>query len=371
MSDSTRLENIVCIRLDNMGDLLMSSPAINALKETFRSRITLLTSPVAALVARFIPSVDEVITFSAPWVKLDESPSVASLFEIVEILKQKKFDAAVVFTVFSQNPLPAILLAYMANIPLRLAYCRENPYQLLTHWIPDEEPYYFIRHQVRRDLDMVKVIGAAVKDERIRLSVSGCAWESARQKLEEAGVDVRNPWILFHPGVSEQRREYPQEQWIETGKTIKKRLGHQVVLTGMQNHRMITEKIKAGIGEGAYTMAGLFTIEEFIMVIKHALLVISVNTSTIHIAAATGTPVIVLYALTNPQHTPWKVPARVLPFHVPEFRQSRNEILRYVRDNYLPQEMPMVSPDQIVLAAEQLLPEKTIDDAAKEASSYK
>jgi hypothetical protein len=68
----------------------------------------------------------------------------------VRQISEKKFDAAVIFTVYSQNPLPTVMLAYLAGIPKRLAYCRENPYQLLTDWVPDQEPYTLIKHQVRQ-----------------------------------------------------------------------------------------------------------------------------------------------------------------------------------------------------------------------------
>ncbi len=59
------------------------------------------------------------------------------------------FDAAVIFTVYSQNPLPAAFLCYLAGIPLRLAHCRENPYQFLTDWVKDTEPEQNVRHEVR------------------------------------------------------------------------------------------------------------------------------------------------------------------------------------------------------------------------------
>ena len=55
----------------------------------------------------------------------------------IETLRSYAFDAAVIFTTYTQNPLPTALMLYLANIPLRLAHCRENPYQLLTHWVRD------------------------------------------------------------------------------------------------------------------------------------------------------------------------------------------------------------------------------------------
>ena len=55
--------------------------------------------------------------------------------------------------------LPAAYLTYLAGIPRRLAHCRENPYQLLTDWVPETEPAEQIRHEVRRQLDLVAAVG--------------------------------------------------------------------------------------------------------------------------------------------------------------------------------------------------------------------
>lgn len=68
------------------------------------------------------------------------------------------------------------------------------------------------------------------------------------------------------------------------------------------------------------------------LIAKINLLIISVNTVAVHIAAAVQTPVIVLYALTHPQHTPWKSINKVLPFSIPDPMQSKNEVIRYVNE---------------------------------------
>src|SRR3954462_14022538 len=97
-------KNILCIRPDNMGDLIMTGPAIRALKETFGAKITVLTSSMAKGIVQFMPEIDEYIIFDAPWVKADEIADRDSFNNIVSIIKDKQFDAAVIFTVYSQNP---------------------------------------------------------------------------------------------------------------------------------------------------------------------------------------------------------------------------------------------------------------------------
>src|SRR5687768_8635879 len=121
-------KKILCVRPDNMGDLLMSSPAISALKETFGCSITVLTSSFAKGICRYIPEIDKVLVWDVPWVKGTEQITPEDFSRIINTVRQEAFDAAVIFTVFSQNPLPAALMLTLAGIPKRLAYCRENPY---------------------------------------------------------------------------------------------------------------------------------------------------------------------------------------------------------------------------------------------------
>jgi lipopolysaccharide heptosyltransferase II len=322
--------NILVIRLDNMGDLLMSTPAIRAIKESFNSRITVLTSSMAAGIARHIPEIDETITFDVPWVKTQNASFSTHFLTLVDVLKQKQFDAAVILTVFSQNPMPAVMLAYLADIPNRLAYCRENPYELLTHWVPDEEPYTLIKHQVMRDLDLVATVGATTANNYLSLQVPA-NWEPAQKKLYKNSIDLEKPWLILHPGVSELKRQYPTENWIELGKKLVSDYGYQILLTGSASEKQLTDTIQQGIGTNAFSIAGLLTLDEFICLIKEASLLLSVNTGPIHIAAATQTPVVVLYAQTNPQHTPWKTPNKVLFFEVPEVLRSNNEVLKFVQ----------------------------------------
>lgn len=356
MNDWSVCRNILCIRADNMGDLLMSSPAIRALKETYGFRITLLTSSMAASVAKHLPGIDEIITYDFPWIKNNNSPESAIFFKAVEDLKARNFDAAVIFTVYSQSPLPAAMLAYLANIPKRLAYCRENPYGLLTDWVPDKEPYTVIRHQVRRDLELVASVGAVTTHEKISLQLPPVPWHALQNTLIQAGVDPGKPWLILHAGVSEKKREYPVEEWIKTGKKIVE-LGYQILFTGTKGEKAITDTLKEQIGSGAFSLGGAFTLEEFIVLIHHAPLVISVNTGTIHIAAAVSTPVIVLYALTNPQHLPWKVCGKALFFDVPADMQSKNEVIKYVSEYLIEAALHRASAEDIVSAAAEVLQE--------------
>src|SRR5581483_8827692 len=103
---------VLCVRPDTMGDVLMCTPAFRALKETFpQVSLTLLTSQKGNAITPFIPFIDDTILFDVPWEKNNAVyQDGKQLRMLIETLKQKKFDAAIIFTSFSQDPLPAALI---------------------------------------------------------------------------------------------------------------------------------------------------------------------------------------------------------------------------------------------------------------------
>jgi lipopolysaccharide heptosyltransferase II len=347
-------KNILCIRPDNMGDLIMTAPAIRALKETFGAKITILTSSMAQGIVKHIPEIDDAIIYDLPWVKSERPPDPESFNDAVSTIKEKNFDAAVIFTVYSQNSLPTAMLAYLAGIPKILAYCRENPYHLITDWVPDKEPYQTIKHQVQRDLDLVASVKAFTKNESLSLTVDKGLWSAISNKLTDEGIDIHKPWLILHAGVSERKREYPIKKWAEAAKRLIADNGYQILLTGSETEKQLTDDLEEKIGEGSFSVAGILNLDEFICLVKHASIVLSVNTSTVHIAAAVGTPVVVLYAQTNPQHTPWGAPHKVLAYPVPAYLRSRNEVIAYVNKTLYSVPMNLPDADDIINAVNSL-----------------
>lgn len=343
------------IRADNLGDLVMSSPAIRALKQTFGCRITLLTSAVAAQAAALIDAVDETIVAELPWVKKEHSVAPGELAALAETLRRQRFDGCVIFTVYSQSALPAALLAWMSGIPRRLAYCRENPYGLLNYWLPDKEPYTFIRHQVERDLDLVRSIGAIAAEERIVLNCLPAAADTMARKMSSLGLDPSAPFILFHPGVSEPKRAFPEERWVMLAREAAGRFGIPVCFTGSAQEKELAGRLQQQAGKGTHVLAGLFDIAEFAALIGRASLLVSVNTGAVHIAAGMQTPVIVLYARTNPQHTPWSVPNKVFEYSIPPDAHSRNEVIRYVSSSLYAHARPIPAIADIIQSMEYFL----------------
>lgn len=310
-------ENVLCVRLDNMGDVLMTTPALRALKSGWPRRTTLLASHAGAAVAPHVPEIDAVIAYEAAWVKNDASPP-ESYHATVERLRQSRFDAAVIFTVYSQSALPAALMCHAAGITRVLAYNRENPYHLISDWVRETEPLAPPRHEVQRQLDLVATIGASASDTRLSFRVAAEDRLALDAILRAHDVPVDGGWVLAHCGATAESRRYPAALFASALDMVAG-AGECVILTGSQAELPLVRAVAERSCDPAKfaDLAGKLTLGQLGALIERAGVLVSNNSGPVHIAAALGTPVADLYALTNPQHTPWQVPHRLLYQDVP------------------------------------------------------
>ena len=345
-----RARRVLAIRLDNLGDVLVTTPAMHAMRESLpQASLTLLASPVGAQAGRLNPDLDDVLVYSAPWMdpwgRLSQDPVREQ--QIIRLLADRQFDAAVIFASFRQSPLPAAYLCYLAGIPLRLAASIDGPGSLLTtrHRHPER-----MMHEVERGLDLVSAVGLHATDTRLVLSVP----DDAREEISPFTAGSR-PLVVVHPGCSMPARTYPWEMYAETVALLVRRLDARVILTGAADEAplvaSILDRLDPGVRERVEPAAGTLSFPALCALIEAADVVITNNTGPMHLAAAVATPVVALFALTNPpeQWGPWQVPHRLLWREVPcrlcysRICPTNHECLRGV------------SPEDVMAAAASLL----------------
>jgi len=356
-----QVRRVLAVRLDNLGDLLMTTPALAALRESLpQAHITLLSTPSVAAAAHCLPMVDAAWACAMPWTAQGavQRDAAAPLGEaeraLAARLAQGRFDAAVIFTVCTQSALPAALLTRMAGIPLRLAHCRENPYGLLTDWVPESDDIATgMRHEVQRQLALVGAVGCTTRDERLRFEVPPADRVSLAARLQSHGIVPGRPYVVLHPGATAASRRWPPARFGQVAAELGRRIGCAVVFAGDGGDlpRVVAALREVPPGAPVISLAGALNLGELAALIDGAQVLVANNSAPMHLAAALGTPVASLYALTNPQHTPWRVPARVLNHDVP---------CRWCLKSECPQQhqrcLRDVEPPRVVEAVRQLLP---------------
>jgi ADP-heptose:LPS heptosyltransferase len=137
--------------------------------------------------------------------------------------------------------------------------------------------------------------------------------------------------------------------------------GIDAVFTGSAEEVPVVEQVRGLAGEFTHSLAGELDLAGLAALVSLAPVLVANNTGPVHLAAAVGTPVVDLYALTNPQHTPWMVPSRVLNHDVPckncyksDCPEGHHNCLR------------LVPPEAVARAAAEL-----IDDPVRDASEMR
>ena len=302
--------NLLAVRLDNAGDVVMLGPALRAIKTTSPDcEITLLASPAGAKVAPLLPWVDSVLIWRSIWQDLGQLPfDPARENELINLLSERSFDAAVIFTSFSQTPHVAAHVCYLAGIPLRAGESKEFGGGTLSAELrgtPDGT------HQVDRNLHLVQTLGFTDIDPALEVAIPDASRESAARRLRNVGITPDQPLALLHPGASAAARRYPATRFKHVTDLLLNR-GWPLVVTGSERERDLLESV-AGDNAAIPVLTDL-SIQEFAALIARASVVVCGNTLPLHLADATGTPVVALYSGTEliSQWGPRYAPSRML-----------------------------------------------------------
>jgi ADP-heptose:LPS heptosyltransferase len=306
---------LLAVRVDSLAGVLMTTPALAAAREAApHLHITLLGSGTAREMAPHLPVVDDVITASVPWVRQEggckpwQDDAV-----LLDRLSEGRFDAAVIFTLCTQSALPAALLCRLAGIPLRLAQCRDDPYGLLTDWVEERDlDLARVRHEVRRQLDLVAHVGWTTPDERLRFTVRDEDTARIDALLGQCGQ-----LVVVHVGAGTRYGRYPPERFGAVAEAIARETGARIVFTGSASEAALADLALCAMTIPARSLAGGLSLGEFAALLARASLLVSNDSGPVHLAAAVGTPVVDLGAATYAQHAPWRVRSRVLRHDVP------------------------------------------------------
>ncbi len=316
LSEFNQPKRILVIRLDNIGDVIMSGPVLRALDRAYpEARITLLASPGGSQAAALLPWVDEIIVWRAIWQEIKDDHTLNPFREmrLVELLKQRNFDAAFILTSFSQSPYPPAYACYLAGIPYRIGQSKEFGGGLLTQWI---RPLPDRTHQVDRNLHLLEAIDIPTQGNRLELRVRPADRQDAAALLAEKGIQAGEPYMVLAPGASSPTRRYDPHRYAQAAESLITETGMPMLVVGAQKEtgrfRPLVELAQRQ--PKVISLVGKTTVPGLAAVIERAGLVITNNSASMHIADAFNRPEVVLFAGTEylEQWEPRNAPARLL-----------------------------------------------------------
>jgi lipopolysaccharide heptosyltransferase II len=301
---------ILVIRLDLIGDLVLSLTVVRALKRTYpEAEIDLLALPASAKVASYDPNLSEIITYDPNIWRRPKALFQLKNWREASALRQKlrarHYDLAV--SVYANW---AAILAVLSGARRRVGYGPEGYPGFMTdsvpggipgrwrHWAPLDN-----KHEVDYCLALAQAAGATLTpaDRIPRLYVDEKTREEVEQLLIRAGLQPHKPLIICHINSNNgQSKRWPIPYWATLIDRLIRQEGAQVVLTGAPGDMPQIDQVTSRMHERAINLAGKTSLTQLAALLQRADLLISGDSGPLHMGVACGTPIIGIYGPTNP-----------------------------------------------------------------------
>ncbi len=317
--------NILLIQLKRIGDLILTTPAIAAVRQTFpEAKLTLVVSDDCAALLPAIAGIDQFLVMRR---------NLGDLGGFSSVLRQK-FDYCIDFT---RNDRSAAL-SLLSNAKKRVVSYRVKRRAPIRGRCYNEFVEHRMRdmHTVDYNMSLVAPTGARTESPALRLDISPEARAKAMALRQPAAAD--RPYIVFHPGSARLEKFWEAGRWAEVITHAIARWQVDAVLTGGTSRleKAHLAEIEAKLPRPASSagsvidLSGKMDLLTLAGMIAGAKLLVTVDSAPVHLAAALATPQVVLFGPTNPFHwRPRQSPALILqgesfrPLHEFAPRQAR------------------------------------------------
>jgi ADP-heptose:LPS heptosyltransferase len=282
---------IAVFRALQLGDLLCTVPALRALDAAYPSaHISLIGLPWArSFVARFQRYLDAFIEFPGFPGMPERAVDFSSLALFFESMKKARFDLVLQMHGDGRlsNPIAALMGAET----------------MCGYWVPGRyrpQPGRFIEwrereHEVHRWLRLLEHAGVPPRGTHLEFPLLDQDWA----ELRGLGLSER-AYAVIHPGSQLPSRRWPPERFAEVADELARR-GHDIVVTGVESEGPVVEKVKSAMRHSAVDLCGRTRLGGLAALIARARLLVCNDTGVSHLAAALGTPSVVIACGSDPE----------------------------------------------------------------------
>ncbi len=288
-------KRILIVRTDRIGDVVLSTPVIKALRDAFpASFIAMMVSPYTKEMVEGNPYLDETILFD----KDSRHKGFWSSMRFALTLKKKKFDLALML-----HPTNRVhLITFFAGIPRRVGFNRKLGF-LLTDRISHEKQLGE-RHESEYNLDFVRFLGIEPEDKSLFVPISGEAEKWVDELLSRVGVKESDRLLVIHPGASCPSKIWPNDRFALVADRLIEKYGFKVFIVAGQKDLALAQQVADQMHHPITNLAGEISLAQLTSLLRRTHLFISNDSGPVHIASALGLPLISLMARNEPGLSP-------------------------------------------------------------------
>ena len=278
---------ILVIRLDRLGDVVLSTPVLHALRQHVpHAFIAMMVRPACRQLLEGHPHLNEIIVYE----KEDRHHSAWATIQFARQLKRYDFDTAIVLHPSRRSH----WIPWLAQIPTRIGYDRKGGW-LLTHRLPHRKQEGG-RHEAAYTLELLSPLGIPVTaNPRPVVCVSPRAIQRVNEMLCEASVQSADTLVAIHPSASCISKRWMPQRFAEVADRLITEQRVRVCLIAGPEDTLYAHQVMDAMRQPAMNLAGRLSVGELAALLQRCRLLISNDSGPVHIAAAVGTPVVDIF----------------------------------------------------------------------------
>jgi len=313
------------VRLDEIGDVVMTMPLLRELRRSFSSAwITLIVKPDVFNLVALCPYINEVLTYDGNTPQRFEQARRHSRAMRLgrRELWPRRFDLAIVPR-WGVDLYHAGFVAYFSGASLRLSYSEtvsadkarvnKGSNALFTHLLNDDSP----KHEVERNLEIVRYLGGEIRNDKLELWLDENDERFAEDILSSNDINPAELVVALAPGAGAAKRMWPLKNYIELAEWLRDDFHARLIIVGGPEDRPLGQELQTRLPKLAINVTGRSSLRQTFALLKHCDLYIGNDTGPMHLAAAADVPVVEISCHPkggSPNHTnsplvygPWGV----------------------------------------------------------------
>ena len=297
--EPNKVGNILILRMDGLGDLVLSTAAFREIRNGFpKARITLVVGSWARDIAECISFYDHLIVhdcFLFSFFRGNRKFDFRGELKFIKELRKNKFDLGIDL----RGDLLSIIPLYLSGAKFRFAKDTRGGGFLLTHIVKWQKRG--IKHEKDKALQVVETLGLSIKSRDMELSIAQDDVEYVEKYMDENGLNQSELLVTIAPCALYPWRSWRPDNFAQVASAIMKTYNAKVVLVGNRDDRPILDEINALTEFKAINSAGMLSLQQVSALIYKSAIFIGNDSGLIHIAAAHKTPMVQIFGPGEPE----------------------------------------------------------------------